>query len=404
MSNNSRAESLHFCVAGKNSIALFTLNLLREKYPNAVIEVLFNRNDHGFDTWQPSFKKYAETLGYQETTIESLYTKEKLIFLSVEFDRIINPEKFSSSNLFNIHFSLLPAYKGMYTSAWPLINGEKFSGVTLHEIDAGIDTGDVVDQRRFEIPVTWNGLNLYEKYLLTAEDLLRENIDSLVSGEYSAVPQSQLGSTYYSSQSINYSNIEINLKHTAFEISNLVRAFCFRHFQLPRIHGKPISDWKITEKKSTSKPGTLVTSTDFSITISTIDYDLVLGIDPYELLWEWSENKQNGYSLAQFLDLGINLETQNSSGWTALMIAAFNGNFSQVEALCSAGANLNATNYKGTTVLMYAFSHYEATQDPQIFKFLIKNGADYFAKDIAGKTIEDYAYERQNQELLKLLR
>lgn len=404
MGNNSRTESLHFCVAGKNSIALFTLNLLREKYPNAVIDVLFNKNDHGFDTWQPSFKKYAQTLGYEETTIESLYKIEKLIFLSVEFDQIIKPEKFSSNNLFNIHFSLLPAFKGMYTSAWPLINGEKFSGVTLHEIDAGIDTGDVIDQRRFDVPESWNGLNLYEKYLHTSEDLLRENIDSLVTGEYSAVPQSPFGSTYYSSQSINYSNLEINLKQTAYEISNQVRAFCFRHFQLPRIHGKPISDWKITNKKSTEKPGTLVTSTDFSITISTIDYDLILGIDPYELLWEWSENKQNGYSLEQFLDLSVNLETKNARGWTALMIAAFNGNFSQVEALVSAGANLNAVNYKGTTVLMYAFSHYESTDDPHIFKFLINNGADYSAKDMAGKSIKDYAVERQTQELLEILR
>ena len=39
----------------------------------------------------------------------------------------------------------------MYTSYWPIKNGEKKSGVTLHKIDSGIDTGDIISQLSFDI-------------------------------------------------------------------------------------------------------------------------------------------------------------------------------------------------------------------------------------------------------------
>ena len=57
---------------------------------------------------------------------------------------IIKTKNFKSNKLFNLHFSLLPSYKGMHTSAFPILNGEKYSGVTIHKIDNGIDTGDII--------------------------------------------------------------------------------------------------------------------------------------------------------------------------------------------------------------------------------------------------------------------
>ena len=74
-----------------------------------------------------------------------------LLFMSVEYDRIIKPALFASSRLYNVHFSLLPKYRGCNTAVWPILNGEAEHGVTLHEIDAGIDSGPIVAQRSFPI-------------------------------------------------------------------------------------------------------------------------------------------------------------------------------------------------------------------------------------------------------------
>ena len=69
----------------------------------------------------------------------------------IEFDQIIKPTEFRSNRLFNIHFSYLPEFKGMYTSAIPILQGSTHTGVTLHGIDQGIDTGPIIAQEKFEI-------------------------------------------------------------------------------------------------------------------------------------------------------------------------------------------------------------------------------------------------------------
>ena len=110
------------------------MNLLVKKYSEFDIRFLPNPTDNGFDGWQPSLKRLGTELKIKETTIEELYEIEELLFLSLEYSELINTTKFKSQKLFNIHFSLLPEYKGMYTSALPIINGEEYSGVTLHKI------------------------------------------------------------------------------------------------------------------------------------------------------------------------------------------------------------------------------------------------------------------------------
>ena len=138
------------CLAGKNDIAVYGLSLLLKLINKENLSVICNETDDGFDSWQPSLLKAAKDNDVSLTTIEDCYDVDGLI-LFLEFDKIISPDKFINASLFNIHFSNLPAYKGMYTSALPLLNDEKESGVTLHYIDSGIDTGDIIDQLTFPI-------------------------------------------------------------------------------------------------------------------------------------------------------------------------------------------------------------------------------------------------------------
>lgn len=129
------------------------------------IFVVINKTDSGVNLWQKSLKKYALDNNIKIKTLEDCYDIKDLIFFSLEFDRIIKTEFFKTKKMYNIYFSLLPAYKGMYTSALPIINGEKYSGVTLHKIDNGIDTGDIIDQIKFEIDLNDTARDLYLKYI-----------------------------------------------------------------------------------------------------------------------------------------------------------------------------------------------------------------------------------------------
>ena len=118
------------CLAGKNEIAVYGLNLLTKFVNKEDICVIGWASDDGIDTWQPSLVKAAITNNITITTLEECYGIDGLIFLSLEFEALLVPDKFVNAKLYNIHFSNLPAYKGMYTSAMPLLNDEKVGGVT----------------------------------------------------------------------------------------------------------------------------------------------------------------------------------------------------------------------------------------------------------------------------------
>lgn len=237
------------CIAGKNDIAVNALHYLVESgmMNKENILVIPNGTDSGIDEWQKSLKKAAETLGVRISSLEEVYSIENLIFLSLEFDKIVKIEKFKSQNLFNIHFSKLPKYKGMYTSIMPILNGETTSGVTLHKIDNGIDTGEIIAQKEFELDKNDTARDLYFKYLKNAFELFKENISNIISGEYTSYRQPAAGASYYSKKSINFKEIVIDLNKTSYEIHNQIRGFIFEEYQLPEINGKRIKQSILTD-------------------------------------------------------------------------------------------------------------------------------------------------------------
>lgn len=243
-------------IAGKNNIAVESLEYVVNKkiIHKEDIIVIPVESDKGEDSWQKSLLYFArkneiKVMVYSDF-ISSKYLELKgLIFISLEFDKIIPVRRFKSKNLFNIHFSKLPKYKGNYTSVWPILNGEPESGVTLHIMDEGIDTGNIIDQIVFEINVNDTAKNLYFKYLKYGTILFKQNIKSLMDGNFKSSPQNYLESTYYSRKSIDFKDLKINFDKTSFEIHNQIRAFIFPEYQLPKISDKEIIFSELTGKK-----------------------------------------------------------------------------------------------------------------------------------------------------------
>lgn len=233
-------KKVKVCIADKNEIALNALNLIQTKFSHDEICIIPNRNDTGIDTWQPSFLKYARSRGITIAALEQVQQIPNVLFLSLEFDRLLRIERFASKRLYNIHFSALPKYKGVYTSITPILNGESSSGVTLHYIDNGIDTGDIIAQKIFSIDLQDTARDLYFKYLEQGFILLQENLDSLLGGNFQCTKQDFRESSYFSRTEIDVKNTHINLKKTSFEIHNQLRAFIFREYQLPCLNGVSI--------------------------------------------------------------------------------------------------------------------------------------------------------------------
>ena len=127
----------------------------------------------------------------------------------------------------NLHPSLLPHNRGKHYNFWSIVEGTPF-GVTLHFVDQGIDSGDILFQ--FPIPKTWEdtGGSLYRKAKSAIVALFKQRYLDIVEGRYSRVPQDLAkGIAHYASELDPASEILLHRSYEAMELLNLLRARTF---------------------------------------------------------------------------------------------------------------------------------------------------------------------------------
>ena len=375
------------CVAGKNDIAvdvLLYLNSIKEDAFEVVVSC--NRNEDGKNSWQKSLRFFAERLGIKEVSLQELYEIPDLVFLSLEYDRIIRPHLFQTKQLYNIHFSALPKYKGMYTSALPILNDETEGGVTFHRIESGIDTGEIIAQKLFPLEEADTSRDLYLKCIKHGTELVISQLEDVLKDACVSTPQPAEHSTYYSKAAIDYSNLSIDTNQTAYGIGRQLRAFTFREYQLPSVHGHKIFDYKITSNLSMVKPGEILEESPDMIKIATIDYDMVLYVDQYDVILNACKTGDLE-RLKTVPNMKKYLEQKNEKGWTPLIIATYNNQKEVVEYLLSLGADVRVKNHNGTNILMYAKNTYLDHDDTTLLKRMYELGVkpeetDYMGYDL----------------------
>lgn len=381
------------CIAGKNNIAVDIMQYLLDKKGISPEEIVIccNKTETGDNKWQRSLRFFAKKNNIKEVQLEELYEQKDLLFLSLEYDKIINPFLFESKKLYNIHFSMLPKYKGMYTSAMPLLNNEQWTGVTFHEIDRGIDTGNILLQKRFRIEADDTSRDVYLKYIKYGTSLVKDFIDLYFSNWCSleVKPQNFMIASYYSRNTLDYGNLVVDLNQTAINIRNQIRAFNFREYQIPEIYGKSITQTQITNIPSKDKPGTIIWKTDDRIEIASIDYNIVLYIDQFENILEACKNG-NLEELKKIKNLSFYVNQQNQYGWTPLMVAVYNDCFEIVQLLLTENADISLVNYNGANLLMYAKEAFLKFNDSRLFEQFYHLGLDLEQKDYSGNSLIDY--------------
>lgn len=394
---------MKYCIAGKNNISVEILEYLfyEKKIPKKNLFVCCNKSDNGVNLWQRSLRFAAKTMGIKEVSLTDIYEIEDLVFLSLEFDKIINPELFKSKKLYNIHFSFLPKYKGMYTSVLPILNNESYTGVTFHFIDKGIDTGPIIAQKKIEINFNDTARDIYLKNIFWGTQLVKECIDTYLNAEFQCLsfPQTIQNSSYYSAKSIDFNNICINLNQTALSIHNQIRAYNFREYQLPCVEGYKIRFAEITRNRSTEKSGTILWQSDNCMMISTIDFDVVLYFDFFDRVMEACMTNDIK-KLSNIAGLKNYVNEKNSHGWTPLIVATYNGLFDISMFLISQGADIYSKNNNGTNLLMYAKDAFLKTGDDRLLKFYYSKGISFDQKDYKGLSLIDYC-DTHDIEILK---
>jgi len=112
------------------------------------------------------------------------------IGVSVGYNHIFKPEHIAlfPHGIINLHPSLLPYNRGAMPNVWSIVDGTP-AGATLHYIDEGIDTGDIIAQRHVPVESTDTGETLYHKCMAAGVELFKETWPKIMAGKNRRVKQ-----------------------------------------------------------------------------------------------------------------------------------------------------------------------------------------------------------------------
>ena len=210
--------------------------------------------EQGLTVYQPQKVKTPEF-------VELLHELQPELIVVAAFGQFLSKEilELPKYGCINVHASLLPKYRGAAPIQYAIIKGEKESGVTIMQMDIGMDTGAMLD--KVVVPIAENTTmgELHDALREQGAALLLQVIDKIAAGTAVAEPQDNEQATY--ATLLDRSMEHIDWSKTAQEVHNLIRVFIpapSTFIKLP--HGKSRKFWVsiITDISSTAAAGTVI--------------------------------------------------------------------------------------------------------------------------------------------------
>lgn len=169
----------------------------------------------------------------------------------------------------NVHASLLPKYRGAAPIQYAIIKGEKESGVTIMQMDIGMDTGAMLD--KVVVPIAENTTmgELHDALRTQGAALLLKVIDDIAAGTAKAEPQNNDEATY--ATLLDRSMEHIDWTKSAQEVHNLIRGFNPAPSTFTKLpNGKSLKLWgsRMCDKTSAAAAGTVVETTKHSFFVA----------------------------------------------------------------------------------------------------------------------------------------
>jgi methionyl-tRNA formyltransferase len=127
----------------------------------------------------------------------------------------------------NVHPALLPYNRGAFPNVWSIIDGTP-AGATVHYIDTGVDTGDIIAQRAVPVTPVDTGGSLYRKLERACLDVFAEAWPLIRTGRAPRHPQAVEGGTFHRLRDVErVDEIELDRTYTARELIDVIRARTF---------------------------------------------------------------------------------------------------------------------------------------------------------------------------------
>lgn len=190
------------------------------------------------------------------------------IAVVVAYGRIL-PDSFLNAfvhGAVNVHFSLLPKYRGAAPVNWAIVNGESVTGVTTMKMDAGLDTGDILLQRETEIDKEEDSIGLMFRLGEIGAELLSKTLDELSLIE----PREQDHSAATLAPIMKKEDGKFDWNFSADRIARMVRGFQPFPTTYTTFDGKKLTIWKASfrAEKLVADPGTVISASGDELVVS----------------------------------------------------------------------------------------------------------------------------------------
>ena len=218
---------------------------------------------HGLKVFQPKRLKDPETIRtLEETPADAIVV---IAFGQIVPASILHMKKYGC---INVHGSLLPKYRGAAPIQWAVIDGERESGVTIMQMDEGLDTGDMLLKGSVVLDEKETSGSLFDKLSALGASLCVEALEKLGKGELTPEKQGESPTEY--ARMLTKEMGELDFSRDAVTLERLIRGFNPWPSAYTRLGDKTLKIWAadVCEKQDPKKqPGTVteVAKQDFTV-------------------------------------------------------------------------------------------------------------------------------------------
>lgn len=216
------------------------------------VKAYVQKNHPQIPVFQPAKIKAAES-------VAALAAFSADVFVVAAFGQILSKEILEMPRLgcVNVHASLLPKYRGAAPIQWSIIDGETETGITIMQMNEGMDTGDILSQSAVPIAADETGDSLFEKLCREGAALCVTTLAELAQGSLTPVPQDSTKATY--ARRLEKSLGHLKFGRPAAELERLVRGLNSWPGAYSYYHGKVLKIWKaeVRTGEPSGLPGTI---------------------------------------------------------------------------------------------------------------------------------------------------
>ncbi len=158
----------------------------------------------------------------------------------------------------NIHASLLPKYRGAAPIQWAILDGEKETGITTMQMNAGLDTGDILEKLAVPVDDEETGGSLHDKLSAAGGKLILSTLEKLEQGLLVPVAQTEEGTCY--ARMLDKGMGKMDWNKGASELERMIRGLNPWPSAYTELDGKTLKIWqaKVMESEYDGEPGQVV--------------------------------------------------------------------------------------------------------------------------------------------------